>query len=180
MVTAFGVFNRYVGDTYVIGSKQVCSGASCRALQYVECERPLQAEQSQGPSPFGDAAVKSKLPLDLLVTPDTGMIKNLDPGAVILKKPIKRLGKAKAKPAPAAPAAADPEPAPAEPGANMANVNSDVDVYDVPGGGGTVIGMLEGGSTVAIAVCQEDSWCRVQGDAVPGGAGWVWKDFLKP
>jgi uncharacterized protein YraI len=58
-----------------------------------------------------------------------------------------------------------------------AAVTGDVDVYDVPGGVGTVIGMLEQGNNVPLlAECQE-GWCNVQAD-VPGGKGWVWGEFL--
>jgi hypothetical protein len=57
----------------------------------------------------------------------------------------------------------------------MATVTSDVDLYDVPGGVGTVIGMLEGGSTVPLITCREDQWCRV---GAGNGQGWVWGEFL--
>lgn len=59
----------------------------------------------------------------------------------------------------------------------MATVTSDVDLYDVPGGGGMVIGMLEGGSAVPLITCREDQWCHV-GAGAAGAQGWVWGEFL--
>jgi SH3-like domain-containing protein len=53
----------------------------------------------------------------------------------------------------------------------MATVNGDVDLYDVPGGVGTVIGMLEKDSTHTLLQCKSDNWCQVE-------EGWVWGDFL--
>jgi hypothetical protein len=76
---------------------------------------------------------------------------------------IKSIGKAKVDPAPAQPAAPD---------GRLATVTGDVDVYDVPGGGGNVIGMLRKGELVPFEGCQEDHWCKVT------GKGWVWGDFL--
>ena len=50
----------------------------------------------------------------------------------------------------------------------------DVDVYDQPGGEGQPRSVfLKGGSTVYL-LKQSDHWCNVQGDAVPGGPGWIW------
>ena len=50
----------------------------------------------------------------------------------------------------------------------------DVDVYDQPGGEGKArAGFLKGGSQVYL-LKESDHWCNVQGDAVPGGPGWVW------
>ena len=97
------------------------------------------------------------------------------------EKPVRTLGKK--KPAPAGPkgGAVANKPgieilaAPAAP-KNMATVTGDVDIYDVPGGGGTVIGVLAAGRKVA-AVCQADQWCKVT-DALPGRTGWVWGEFL--
>ncbi|NYH99947.1 CAP domain-containing protein [Cupriavidus plantarum] len=48
---------------------------------------------------------------------------------------------------------------------------SDVDLYDVPGGVGRVIGMLRQGQTLPLYECKADDWCRVAG-------GWVWGAFL--
>ncbi|MBJ3786250.1 SH3 domain-containing protein [Devosia sediminis] len=62
-------------------------------------------------------------------------------------------------------------PAPAAPASNMAKVTGDVDLYDAPGGSGSVIGMLNAGSSVPLMQCRGDNWCQVQG-------GWVWGDFL--
>ena len=81
-------------------------------------------------------------------------------------------------PAPAAPAPAPPAPAPVPPPTPTAAVTSDVDVYDVPGGEGTVTGILRGGATVDFAGCRDDNWCHVTGAGVPRGDGWVWGDFL--
>jgi hypothetical protein len=57
-------------------------------------------------------------------------------------------------------------------------VVSDVDVYDVknePDGAGTVIGMLTTGDPVSLVTeCKAKSWCKVSGDQVPTGSGWVW------
>jgi hypothetical protein len=52
-----------------------------------------------------------------------------------------------------------------------ATVNADVDLYDAPGGIGTVIGVLVVDSTVGFLGCQDDNWCEVE-------SGWVWGDFL--
>jgi hypothetical protein len=53
--------------------------------------------------------------------------------------------------------------APAQPpGAPTATVTSDVDVYDVPGGGGKVIGILRQGDVVkVITACPSDDWCAL-------------------
>jgi hypothetical protein len=69
-----------------------------------------------------------------------------------------------------------PQQPPASP---TATVTGDVDVYDVPGGNGNVIGMLTAGSQVGFAGCKADNWCHVTGNGVPNGDGWVWGDFLK-
>ena len=66
--------------------------------------------------------------------------------------------------------------------ANSREVTGDVDVYDVPGGVGTVIGMLEGGEGQRVQLgsgCKEDRWCNVVWPAGPGGTAWVWGDFLE-
>lgn len=68
--------------------------------------------------------------------------------------------------------ASQPAPAPA-PQLNTAAVTGDVDVYDIPGGKGTVIGMLRKGRQVQLTgPCRSDNWCQVSGQ------GWVWGDFL--
>jgi hypothetical protein len=62
---------------------------------------------------------------------------------------------------------------------NSREVTGDVDVYDVPGGVGTVIGMLDGGEGQRVQLgsgCRDDSWCNI---AWEGGTAWVWGDFLK-
>ncbi len=66
--------------------------------------------------------------------------------------------------------------------ATSREVKGDVDVYDVPGGVGTVIGMLEGGDGQQVQLgsgCQDDNWCNIACPAGPGGTAWVWGDFLK-
>jgi hypothetical protein len=70
-----------------------------------------------------------------------------------------------------------------------ATVRSDVDVYDAPGGNGTVIGILRSGRQVKFAgegglpagpgqTCKPSDWCHVVVPELPGGSGWVWDDFL--
>ena len=88
---------------------------------------------------------------------------------------IKSIGKAKPPP-PEAPAPEAPPAPPAGLDIAIATVTGDVDVYDVPGGEGTVIGMLPEGAQVS-AECRDDRWCAVTGD-VPNGKGWVWGEFL--
>jgi len=41
-VDKFEVYDKFVGPTYVIGSRRRCDGALCRALSYVECHKTLQ------------------------------------------------------------------------------------------------------------------------------------------
>jgi hypothetical protein len=54
-------------------------------------------------------------------------------------------------------------------------VGEDVDVYDVPGGNGNVIGILRVNNQVQlVGTCKPQDWCEVQGAAVPTGKGWVW------
>lgn len=61
-----------------------------------------------------------------------------------------------------------------------ATVLLDVDVYDVPGGTGKVIGMLKKDLKVALAEPCVDNWCHVEGEGVPGGKGFVYSgpDYL--
>jgi len=80
-------------------------------------------------------------------------------------------------PAPQQPAPAPEQPAPAQ--QKTATVTSDVDVYDVPGGNGTIIGTLRQGQQVPFNSCRSDNWCSVGFAAGPGGTGWVWGEFLK-
>lgn len=59
--------------------------------------------------------------------------------------------------------------------AEMVAVPLDVDVYDHPGGEGKPRKKnLRANSTVNLLVKRKDHWCQVEGDAVPGGKGWVW------
>ena len=78
------------------------------------------------------------------------------------------------------PVANTPAPAPpVPPAANpIATVTADVDVYNVPGGRGVVVGILRAGNTVPLLEPCQDNWCHVQAE-VPGGNGWVWGDFLR-
>jgi hypothetical protein len=67
-------------------------------------------------------------------------------------------------------------------GSNSREVTGDIVVYDVPGGVGTVIGMLEGGEGQHVQLgsgCKGDNWCNIVWQAGPGGKAWVWGDFLK-
>jgi hypothetical protein len=67
-------------------------------------------------------------------------------------------------------------------GPNARTVVGDVDVYDVPGGVGKVIGMLDGGEGQTVQLgsgCRDDNWCNIVWAKGPGGKAWVWGDFLK-
>jgi len=67
-------------------------------------------------------------------------------------------------------------------GSNSREVTADVDVYDVPGGVGTIIGVLDGGEGQRVQLgsgCKADNWCNVVWPGGPGGKAWVWGDFLK-
>jgi hypothetical protein len=88
-------------------------------------------------------------------------------------------------PLPAAPPPPPPPPPPVDdqPQQNTVAVNGDVDVYDVPGGAGNIIGTLDGpddgaGDRVPLFQCKTDNWCEVGFAAGPKGRGWVWGDFL--
>ena len=48
---------------------------------------------------------------------------------------------------------------------------SDVDLYDVPGGTGRVIGMLKQGQQFPLIQCRIDDWCQLP-------VGWVWGSFI--
>ena len=72
----------------------------------------------------------------------------------------------------------------------VATVISDVDIYDVPGGNGKIIGILRSGRQVKLATdnglpaapgqtCKPKDWCHVVIPELPGGSGWVWDEFLK-
>lgn len=50
----------------------------------------------------------------------------------------------------------------------------DVDVYDAPGGTGTVTGMLARDERVTVPEPCVDNWCHVEGEGVPGGSGFVY------
>jgi hypothetical protein len=83
--------------------------------------------------------------------------------------------------APVAPPPPPPAPAPAPPPAPAPAANTitaDVDVYDVPGGAGKVVGMARSGTKVKVEVRNDDNWVKVSGSGVPGGSGWIWGDFV--
>jgi uncharacterized protein YkwD len=48
---------------------------------------------------------------------------------------------------------------------------SDVDLYDVPGGVGRVIGILRRGQQFRLIQCRPDDWCQLSD-------GWVWGSFI--
>jgi hypothetical protein len=74
-----------------------------------------------------------------------------------------------------APRAPAPQAPPAPPAPPVGKATSDVDVYDAPHGGRTVIGMLREGTYVLLAkTCPQNDWCQVTGPNVPTGNGWVW------
>ncbi len=57
----------------------------------------------------------------------------------------------------------------------MVKVPLDVDVYDKPNGKGKPRNeSLRSGSTVELLKENGTHWCNVQGEAVPGGPGWIW------
>lgn len=89
------------------------------------------------------------------------------------------------------PGAAPPPPPPPPPveegppaGTRQARVNADVDVYDVPGGNGNVIGTLDFDETgqflrsVNLYSCKADNWCEIVYTTGTNRRGWVWGDFL--
>lgn len=77
------------------------------------------------------------------------------------------------KPADAPKPAEGPEPADTAQ-LPTATADADVDVYDVPGGDGNIIGMLRAGQTVQTrGTCSKDDRCEVP------GTGWVWGGLLK-
>lgn len=55
----------------------------------------------------------------------------------------------------------------------FARIKSDVDVYDVPGGGGNRIGILRQDQKVPYGGCRADNWCRIT------GVGWIFGTFLE-
>ena len=74
-----------------------------------------------------------------------------------------------------------PPPAPPTPkqGGGDAVVTNAVDIYDVPDGVGTIIGVLSPGRRVGLVEPCRDGWCHVVLPEMPGGAGWVWGEFLR-
>jgi hypothetical protein len=65
-------------------------------------------------------------------------------------------------------------PAPAGMEAVTVMVVKDVDVYDAPGGTGTVIGMLTRHQEVIVMGPCVDNWCHVEGAGVPRNTGFVY------
>jgi hypothetical protein len=59
-------------------------------------------------------------------------------------------------------------------GAPVVTVPQDVDVYKEPGGVGEPIGVLRKDSRPQLYESRPDQWCRVAGNDVPTGGGWVW------
>ncbi len=81
-------------------------------------------------------------------------------------------------PAPQPPAPLPQPPVPPPPTTN-ATVNADVDLYDVPGGDGNVVGVLREGQQLHLLERRADHWCHVSGTAVAGhDTGWAWGDFI--
>lgn len=81
-----------------------------------------------------------------------------------------------AKPAPAAPAAPPME----APNPFRGVVLADVDLYDVPGGGGNVIRILrEGSSVFPRTPCPAADWCELTTSPPGPSVGWVWGEFLR-
>jgi hypothetical protein len=53
-------------------------------------------------------------------------------------------------------------------------VTSDVDVYDAPGGGGNVIGILRQGEVVKVVTpCPSNDWCAL------ADGRFAWGEFLR-
>jgi hypothetical protein len=141
------VMNKF-GEPCITGSKVLC------------CRPDPQAAQ---PPPQPQAAPQQ--PIKSIGKAQPAAPKQIDPlgRALPADTPIRQLNRQ------AIQGVAPPAPQPAT---ATATVNGDVDVYDVPGGVGTVIGMLRQGSQVPLGVCRDDRWCQVT------GVGWVWGDFL--
>jgi hypothetical protein len=82
-------------------------------------------------------------------------------------------------PAPAPAPAPAPPPAQAPPATKKATVSADVDLYDVPGGNGNVVGTLRQGQQVQLLERRADNWCHVSGTTVAGhDTGWAWGDYI--
>ncbi|MFZ3180588.1 MAG: CAP domain-containing protein, partial [Methylocystis silviterrae] len=54
---------------------------------------------------------------------------------------------------------------------NITAIISDVDLYDVPGGNGRIIGVLRQGQTFPLIECRKDDWCKLSN-------GWVRGSFV--
>jgi hypothetical protein len=84
------------------------------------------------------------------------------------------------KPPPAAPPPEGPIPDQGPKLIPATVVGEDVDVYDVPGGKGKIIGMLKLDRQVQIVGgCSQKDWCQVVVPELPDKRGWVW-GHLKP
>ena len=60
-------------------------------------------------------------------------------------------------------------------------ITADVELYDVPGGGGTYLGDVAGGRKVKVLTRQDDNWVQISGTGVANhDTGWVWGDFVGP
>lgn len=96
-----------------------------------------------------------------------------DDNADIDPKDPNRPAKPAPAPAPAAPPMAAPNPF-------RGVVLDDVDVYDVPGGGGNVTGILRKGSYVFPRTpCPAADWCELTTSPPGQSVGWVWGSLLR-
>ncbi len=82
------------------------------------------------------------------------------------------------------PLAANPPPAqapaPLAINPSRAEVLADVDLYDVPGGGGKIIDVLRKGSRVfPVKPCPAADWCELTTSPPGQSVGWVWGEFLR-
>ena len=85
-----------------------------------------------------------------------------------------------AAPAPPPPPPAAQVPPNSPPPAGVTGTVTDaVDIYDIPDGVGNIIGVLHPGRQVSLVEKCRDGWCHVVLPEMPGGAGWVWGEFLK-
>jgi len=60
-----------------------------------------------------------------------------------------------------------------------ATITDDVQLFDVPGGGGVYLGDVTGRRKVKVLTRQDDNWVQISGTGVPGhDTGWVWGDYV--
>lgn len=90
------------------------------------------------------------------------------PGGVLTAPPL-HIPPGTPEPVVSPPPPTNPPPPP-HPPTPTATVTSDVDLYDVPGGNGNIIGMLRQGQVVkAVKACPSDNWCDLTD---PKGSAW--------